>query len=194
MSGCLEVSGRSVGRHWEMSVESVLRAADAGFLRRCGQGFDAQQALELGRRPYVEDQELDVFPPGALLLVQQSPTRLHEPNPDRTGRWVGYNTALDPADALRSASGWWPVPKDDRLRVRGLVSTVSSFVVTLGVVDTENPVLAEHDERPWLVMLNVTPASKESAVGRTMLRVFDGKRVRVRPGSSFLLPGGRSTG
>ncbi len=184
---CLEASAPAIAGLWQTSPEAVRRAAQAGLLATCGSGFDAERALALAARPYAEVAASDLLPPDSILLVQQSPVRWHGPDDDDAS-WrpsYGWSAALTAEEALLSASGWWPLDPSRWSRLRGLVSTVSSFVVTLGVVDPHQPV---HEEYGGKVRLHVTPATVETAVGVALRSAFAGRRVPVRRGSSFLIP------
>ena len=185
----LRVSGRAVAEHWDVHPTTVQRAGEAGLLSPLPgvDGFDAVEALDLGRRPFVNPRDLDAFPPQSILFVQQSPRQWLEPGHDdeewRTA--YGWSSDMSPEDALLSACGWWPVDQARRPGVLGVVSAVASFVVTIGLVDREDPVA---DVRHNKVRFNITAATETTPVGRRMLRVFSDRRMAIRAGSSFLLP------
>lgn len=183
----LEVSGRSVARYLGLSSDAVQRAAAAGLLAEYDGVHDAAEVLELGRRPYVSPTDLNLFPPGSILHVQQAPARLDDDSEFDPWReaW-GWSNTLSADEAVKSAIAWWPVPPTARTGVRAVVSTVSTFVVTIATVEDQTPVLrVRQDGR---VHLNGSLATAETLQGRTLLRVFDGKRIPARRGSSFLLP------
>ncbi len=167
---------------------SVQRAGEAGLLPSAGGGYDAERALELGRRPFVDYGHLvAAFEPGSILLVQQAPVHWVTVD-DEVNSWRvawGYLDSLSDGDKVRAASGWWPVEEGRRAGVRGIVATVASFVVTLAVVDAADPVAGLHLNK---VRLNASPATDETPMGARLRTHFLGRRHPIRAGSSFLIP------
>ena len=187
MGEVLEVRGRAAARYLDVPQDAVRRARAAKLIRDCGEGFDAAHVLELGARPYVEDDELQRFAAGSILFVQQSPVVWYGPDDDDL-RWLpayGWSSLLTMEEALLSACGWWPIDPSRRTALRGVVSAVSTFVVTIGVVDPHHPVAAESGGK---IRLNIGAATDDDPTGRALRRVFAGRRMRSRPGSSFTLP------
>lgn len=206
----LLVSARQVARFWGVTPIAVRQASDTGLLTphrtaRAGAAedadvvhYDADQVLEMGRRPFVDERHLvSAFDDWSVLFVQQAgPRWLHHTDDDFSWRTMwGWTAEASDEEKLLSASGWWPVDHRRRDGVRAIVSTVSSFVVTLAVVDPEQPV---GDERPDIgrVRFNVAPATEETTVGKALLAVFSGRRIPVKSGSNRLIPrpGGSALG
>jgi hypothetical protein len=186
-SSGLEASGRAVARYWGTPPDAVRRAAEAGLLPVVGVGFDAERSLELGARPFVTPQDLSSFATKSILMLQQSPVVWLDSDDEDLG-WrtaYGWSAELTAEQALQSACGWWPVALAQRSGVRALVSAVSSFVVTVALVDASDPV---RRERHGKVCFNVSPATRRTSLGRAVLDTFTDHRVKVRQGSSFLIP------
>jgi hypothetical protein len=199
----LLVSARQVARFWGITPIAVRQAGDTGLLtqhrtpRANGAAedaeavrYDADQVLEMGRRPFVDERQLvAAFDPWSVLFVQQAgPRWLHHDDEDFRWRSMwGWTEEASDEEKLLSASGWWPVDPRRRDGVRAIVSTVSSFVVTLAVVDPKKPVEAV---RPDIgrVRLNVSAATEDTTVGRALLSVFRGRRLPVKSGSNRLIP------
>ena len=193
-----------MARFWGITPIAVRQASDTGLLTpyrssarsSTGAGdtevvhYDADQVLEMGRRPFVDERQLvAAFDPWSVLFVQQAgPRWLHHDDVDFSWRamWGWTAEASDEAKVL-SASGWWPVDSRRRSGVRAIVSTVSSFVVTLAVVDPDEPVAAVRSDI-GRVRFNVSAATDETAVGKALLDVFSGRRLPVKPGSNRLIP------
>ncbi len=189
MAGSLPVSGRAVARHWSVSEEVVRLAADAGLLPRSGSGFDAATSLELGRRPWVTAPDLAGLSAGSVVVVQQGPIRmLHASHPDLTWRrCYGWGPELTPAAALASASGWWQLNEQRRSGALGVVATVATFVVTIGVIDPERALGGA--QSGGYIRFNLLPAGQAGAWGRHLLDAFDGRRLPRRRGTpAFPLP------
>lgn len=190
-----------MARFWGVTPFAVRQAGETGLLPRYPTresddadtdsfGYDADQVLEMGRRPYVDEEQLvRTFDPMSVLFVQQSgPKWLHLDDPDYAWRTAyGWTNAMSAEQKLLSACGWWPVVARRRTGVRAIVSTVSSFAVTLAVVDPDDPIGGTLDE-VGKVRFNVLPATDETAVGCALLSVFAGRRLPVKAGSSRLIP------
>ena len=165
----------------------MRKAGEAGLLSEVSLGWDAAGVLELGGRPWVDDDDLARLPTGSVLFVQQSPVReLAADADDRSWRTAyGWHRDMTSEAALLSASGWWPVEPERRLRLRGIVSAVSTLVVTFALIDQREPVLAESGGR---VRFNVRSADATDSFGQLLLTVFSGRRMPMRMSSSFVLP------
>lgn len=183
----LGVSGRSVARYLGLTPDAVQRAADAGLLTEEGGLHDAEEVLELGKRGFVTPTELRMFPAESVLLVQQAHARADrdEEFPRWREAW-GWSAELSETETLKSASAWWPIAPEKRAGVTALVSTVASFVVTIAVVDPDRPVVRVRED--GRVHLNTALATVDTYEGKTLLRVFAGKRIPLRRGSNFLIP------
>lgn len=195
------VSARQVARFWGVTPLAVRQAGETGLLRQHPVGdpadrerdkvrYDAEEVLEKGHRPFVdEDQLRRTFDAYSILFVQQSgPKWLHVDDSDyrwRTG--YGWSEAMSEQQKLLSACGWWPVDPRRRAGVRGIVSTVSSFVVTLAVVDEGDPI-GDKLDAVGKVRFNVHPATAETPMGLALLTVFGNRRLPVKAGSSRLIP------
>ncbi len=179
MDRVLEVSAEAVARYWDVHPVSVRRACEAGLVRRVGNRLDAEHVLELGRRPYVDPTHLTPFAARSILLVQHSPWTESEPD-------KGWREDLDADQRLRNASGYWPMDARVKLGVRGIVATLASFVVTVAIVNADNPVAERLDN--GRVLFNSAWAEEDTLIGIAMLRAFRGRRIPIQPGSSFLIP------
>lgn len=199
----LLVSARQVSRFWGVTPIAVRQAGDTGLITqhrtpRPGDGaddgeavgYDAVEVLEMGQRPFVDERALvATFDPWTVLFVQQAgPRWLNHTDDDFAWRTVwGWTSELTEEQKRLSASGWWPVDARRRQGVHAIVSTVSSFVVTLAVVDPDEPVAANREDI-GRVRFNVSAATEDTPVGRALLSVFDGRRLPVKPGSNRLIP------
>jgi len=214
----LLVSGRAVARYWGVHHALVAQAERAGLIHKfvvthdapgaeprddgdpsasgpregaepevVEQGYDASRILDLGRRPFVDPDDLVAFDPESILLVQQTNKRRHVPSePDWHIRAAyGWHVDMPVRDAVDSARGWWAVDPRRRYGVQAIVSVVSSFAGTLAIVDREKRIELHPDGR---VMYPATAADDTTALGRHLIRVFQGRRVPVRQGVSRLVP------
>lgn len=181
-----------MARYLGLTPDAVQRAADAGLLSEEGGLHDAEQVLELGKRPFVTPTELRIFPAESVLLVQQAHARADcdQGFPRWREAW-GWSAQLSDIEALKSASAWWPIAPERRVGLRALVSTVASFVVTVAVIDPDEPVKRVRED--GRVHLNTTLATPDTYEGKTLLRVFAGKRIPLRRGSNFLIPTRKDT-
>ncbi len=181
----LKVTGSAVAQFLELSTSAVRVAALAQLIPEVDGWHDAEQVLALSRRGYVDPEQLRELPARSVLLLQQTFAQPDLNQPSWRTAW-GWSTQLSAEQALLSACGWWPVPPGDRPHLLGVVSTVSSFVVTVAVVNRRRPVAAIHPD--GRVRLNVTPATRRTPVGAALLEVFAGRRTRTFRGSSRLVP------